>query len=67
MAITRRSFIQGALGAGAGLTLSGIEAGPAMAQASASQLERNKAVALRSSGAGHEGGRGCDARNLSPN
>src|SRR5262245_21406469 len=47
MAITRRSFIQGAFGAGAGLALSGREARMASAQAPASQLERNKAVALR--------------------
>jgi predicted ester cyclase len=46
MAITRRDFVQGALGAGA-LTMAGIESRGAMAQTTGSQLERNKAVALR--------------------
>jgi predicted ester cyclase len=45
MAITRRNFLHGALGAGA-MTLTGIEAKNAMAQTPAAQLERNKAVAL---------------------
>ena len=47
MAITRRGFLQGALGAGAGLAMTGADPRPAAAQANAAQLERNKAVALR--------------------
>ena len=47
MAITRRGFLQGALGAGAGLAMTGADPRPAAAQANAAQLERNKQVALR--------------------
>src|SRR5262245_63612057 len=42
---TRRRFLKNAAGAGAGLTLAGHEMRPAQAQATL--LERNKAVALR--------------------
>ncbi len=43
----RRGFLKGALGAGAGLTLNAADSQWAAAQSAASQLERNKAVALR--------------------
>jgi len=43
---TRREFLRGAVGAGA-LTLAGIESQETMAQSTGTQLERNKAVALR--------------------
>jgi predicted ester cyclase len=47
MAITRRRFLEGALGAGAGLAMTGADPRPAAAQANAAQLERNKQVAQR--------------------
>ena len=45
-AFSRREFLKGALGAGAGLTMA-TDARRSAAQGSPSQLERNKAVALR--------------------
>src|SRR6185295_13496352 len=45
--IDRRSFLKGALGAGAGLGMAAADSREAGAQAPAAQLERNKAVALR--------------------
>ena len=47
MPITRRRLLQGALGAGAGFTMTALDSRGAAAQATAGQLERNKAVALR--------------------
>ena len=45
--VTRRGFLKSALSAGAGLTMAAQDAPRAAAQPGASQLERNKAVALR--------------------